>query len=119
MDNINATARCLVEAYFGLSPQDRLSSVQKRAYPKLFNASRHLLEFYMKQYGLDLDEAAGHLDKDQIEHKAGISYTPADEPPKAVSVPIEAPKVVKKEQTMDEYIELLLADYEPPMAAAY
>ena len=95
---INVIARRLVEAYFGLSPDDKLSRAQKRAYSKLFLASEHLLEIFMERYGLNLDEAAGHVDKAAIERKAGITY----EPPKAVSAPaeapVQAPKIVKKER---------------------
>ena len=113
MADVNTIARRLVEAYFGLSPDGILNSVQKRAYSKLFNASNRLLEIFMEWYGLNLDEAAGHLDKAAIERMAGITYTPVDdEPPKAVSAPaeapVQAPKIVKKEQTMDEYITELL-----------
>ena len=112
MVGVNIIARRLVEAYFGLSPDGRLSSSQKWVYSKLFNASERLLESFMERYSLTLDEAAGHLNKAEIERMAGINYTPVDESPKPVYT-------VKKEQTMDEYIQQLLADYEPPMAATY
>ena len=95
MVGVNIIARRLVEAYFGLSPDDRLSSTQKWVYSKLFNASERLLESFMERYNLTLDEAAGHLDKAEIERMAGISYAPAE-------APVQASKVVKKEQTMHE-----------------
>ena len=97
--DVNLIARRLVEAYFGLSPQGRLSSDQKRAYSKLFNASRQLLEYYMKQFGLYLHEAAGHLDKAKIEREAGLRYVSPPSPPEVAPeaaqeiAPVQVPEV--------------------------
>ena len=68
-------------------------------YPRLFRGARRLIEINIERYGLTLEEAAAHLTKAEIERHADIRYTPT-------------PKASPKEQTMDEYIDQLLAEFD-------
>ena len=70
--DLNLIARQLVEAFFGLSPEDQLSPMQKCVYPRLFRATRRLTEIGMERYGHTLIEAASHLTKAEIERHADI-----------------------------------------------
>ena len=70
--DLNLIARHLVEAFFGLSPEDQLTPMQKWVYPRLFRGARRLIEINMERYGHTLTEAAGHLTKVEIERRADI-----------------------------------------------
>ena len=71
-DNVNAISQRLVQAIYGLDPRDQGTRAQKQIYTKLFLAANRLLSSYMDRYGLDIQEAAGHLEKADITRLAGL-----------------------------------------------